>query len=212
MRTSEEPHEAVKLLAEGGLRDRPARAWSLVDSAWSALQRFVLHRLLHKDLPRYLIEDCGQTVLERVWKYRQTYRGRTEGELWSWVRRICDNERKRLCGKERKQPISETALLDRSNRSGEGSLEQEQQAAAASATHRAATRTAEEKEVRSALKQCLSELKGKHGVVISLLYAGAALTERGVAEILTCSPSFVHKLKKQALELLRKCLEKKGVD
>jgi hypothetical protein len=43
------------------------------------------------------------------------------------------------------------------------------------------------------------------------MYLRGDLTERAVAAILECSPSYIHKLKEQAIELLRRCLERRGI-
>ena len=68
-----------------------------------------------------------------------------------------------------------------------------------------------DRETRSALQACLSRLNEKQGTIIHLLYLRSELTEREVAAVMGCSPSYVHKIKEQAIELLRKCLENKGV-
>lgn len=212
MNHSHEPHQAVTALAEGALGNDPEAAWSLIEAAWPLLIRFVLYRLRHQGLPNYLLEDGAQAVMERVWKYRRSYRGHREASFWAWLRRICDNERKRAWAREKKQPVSESTLQGGTETSAHHGLEQAPLAWGAESARPDKDADLEEQEVVRALIDCLSRLNNQQGRIIALMYLKTELTERAAAEVLNRSPSYIHKLKMQALEALRMCLESKGID
>jgi len=200
------------MLAAGGLHDRPREVWELIERAWPTLQRFVLQRLLYGGIRKSLVEDCGQMVMERVWNYRLTYKGTTEGAFWAWLRRICDHERLRMQVRDRKHPIAQTDL--------DGGLPSEKPTPPAmtgsgeppTGRFDPTVESAAMQETLNALKECLGELDTKQRLVIDLLFFRAELPERAVAQIMDCSPAYVHKLKRQAVEVIRRCLKNKGFD
>jgi RNA polymerase sigma factor (sigma-70 family) len=207
----EDSRESIKKLAQGRLREGPMEAWKLFESAWRLLQRFVLHRFVHRGFPKYLMEDCGQIVMERVWKYRKTYKGSSEGAFWAWLRSICDNEQKRFLEKEARHPANLTEVQARSGADEGEAVHQFLSNSIDAGKGDTTVGTILDMETRRALKDCLSTLSEKQGRAIELMYGPPGLTERAVAELMGCSPSYVHKLKEQAIELLRRCLETKDV-
>jgi len=61
-------------------------------------------------------------------------------------------------------------------------------------------------------QECLDKLSEKQMRIIALLYFKPEMTERAAAEIIGWSSAYVHKVKKQAINILRKCLEGKGIE
>jgi RNA polymerase sigma factor (sigma-70 family) len=210
MKKSPKAQEAVASLARGALRAPPNQAWSQVDAAWPVLLRFVLSRLGRQGFPRFLWEDCVQAVMERVWKYRATYHGDGEASFWAWMYRICDNEARRMWAREKKQPLSESSLLACNESGGNCGAELNPFTWFQESDQSDEATNCENSELWEALKHCLAELGEIQALVIDLLYIGTEMTERAAAEVVGCSRPYVHKVKKQALHQLLKCLEGKG--
>lgn len=194
------PDLSIVELATGRLRGEDSEAWELLGSAWATLERFVRVRLTGAGMPKQFLEDCGQNVFTRVWQFRKTYRGQTEGEFWRWVRQICDNERRRIMSREAKR-TSQPLVPEDWAESGPGALTSPDDTA----------QTVLLDEEISALRDCLRHLDRTHRHVIRLAYFAPALTERAIAELLDCSPANVHKLKAAGLKLLQACLSRKGI-
>ncbi len=198
MEQSSDPHSAAANLALGQLRGSAAEAWRLMDGAWLVLERFVRLRLINARLPTRLVEDCGQEVFTRVWRFRASYRGSTEAEFWRWLGRICENEVRRISCREARH-AGPLAAADAS--AVPGLLTDPNQTAD----------TAVLGEELTALRECIRTLDDGRRRVIEMAYFEPILPERAIAELLNCSPSNVHKLKTEALRSLRTCLERKGV-
>lgn len=197
-RESSSPSSVVAL-AEGMLRGDGLEVWELFAAAWVTIERFVLVRLTMGGLRAKFLEDCGQEVLARVWRFRTGYRGTSEAEFWRWLRQICDNERRRILGRE-----SARAALIRAGDPEGGDCELPDGCDGAAAA-------AELNEELTALEECLRDLDDLHRRVIELAYFDPVLTERSIAELLGSSPSKVHTLKAEGLRLLQACLARKGV-
>jgi len=209
MRASLDPNRSIERLARGEIADDPDVAFRLMDQAWPVLTRFVQQRLLHRKIPREWVKDCGQNVFRRVWKYRKSYRGTTESEWWAWVRMITDNELRRLMAAESRHPIPQSDLESRTGSPEEPDFREERPDA------RPGDPTVDsvfDRETRTEVRACLGKLAPTHRKVVDLIYLRGELSERAVAEVLGCSPSYVHKLKAQAIERLRRCMERKGID
>ena len=200
---------AIARLASGGIGGPPNEALELVELAWPELARFVQQRLVYRGAPRRSLGDCGQNVFRRVWKYRQGYRGATESEWWGWVRRITDNELRRWLESERRHPVTQTDLDDRVRGAQEDDPASDSLAPMPDAADPTFD-TVENREAVGRIRGCLGRLTGIHRKVIEQIYLRGGLSERAVAELLECSPSYVHKLKAQALERLRQCMEAKA--
>jgi len=192
--------KAARTLAEGALRLSGSEAWRVFSIAWPVLERFVRVRLLTARINPQLLEDCGQSVFTRVWNSRKTYRGSSEREFWAWLRRICDNERRRA--------QSKTARLKSWMRPLQTDCGAELTAVAPDETPAV---DAAEREAIRALRDCLGRIDEKQRRVIELIYFRPQLSERAVAEILGCSPSQVHKIKVKAQQQLRACLLRRGI-
>lgn len=198
-------HEAgsdspIALLATGELRVEESHAWKLFEASWGVLERFVRVRLITCGLREKLLDDCGQEVFTRVWRFRTSYRGTTEAEFWCWLRQICDNERRRILSREAARatgPLPE--------------LEQEDAGRARMASSENAFNTSVLNENLAGLRACLQHLETRHRQVIELAYFDPMLPERSIAELLGCSASNVHKLKVEGLRFLQACLVRKGL-
>jgi len=206
------PQTVIESLASGGLGGHPHAVWNLIEASWPMLQRFVLRRLCHGGIRRNMLEDCGQIIMERVWRFRKTYKGSSEGEFWNWLKRICDNERIRLEMKEEKQPVRQADLSGASSAGGTKDSENETLERIVTTHVDPIIDDVEMQESLSALRECLDGLEERHLKVIELLFFRAELTERAAAEVMDCSAAYVHKLKVQGIEDLRQCLESKGID
>lgn len=190
----------IASLAAGLLRGEELEAWALFEAAWPILERFVRVRLVTGGLHKNLLADCGQEVFTRVWRFRTSYHGTTEGEFWSWLSRICDNERRRILGlKAGRATIS--LAEDCSEDPSRSSMTMLDEAVDAAVLN----------EELAGLRECLRGLDGRHRRVIELAYFDPILPERPIAELLDCSPSNVHKLKVESLRLLEACLARKGI-
>lgn len=198
---SDPPRTAVESLACGALRGPRDEAWRLFRVAWPLMERFVKARLVREKIAWNLLEDCGQNVFTRVWRYRCGYRGETEGQLWKWIRTIADNERKRMQGREAARPAHVSLL-------GDG----EDIARNPAAADDDSLRKTIDAEQAAALRDCLSQLDEKHRSVIELAYFPPALSERAAAEVLGWSASNIHKIKTDAQRKLLRCLRSKGID
>lgn len=196
---SQRPPNPIADLAAGALGGPDCVAWPAFERAWMSLERFVAIRLRRSGWPPDQIEDCGQNVFSRVWQYRRTFRGETEGQFWSWVLTICDNEVRRMAERGRGRPSMFPSSPELSSEGSEG-REPNPDATAAL-----------EEELRR-LRTCLSRLDEKQRMVIELTYFEPALTERAAAALLAISPSYVHKIKAKSLALLEDCLRQKGVE
>ena len=193
-------HNAAHELAEGALRGPAEAAWRTVERAWGPLERFVRARLLARGLPLGALSDCGQHIFTRVWTHRRQYRGGTEGEFWSWMRRICDNERLRWLEREARRRERFESLVE----------PDQQTAPAGRAADPPLALLNEER--TAALQDCLLRLNERQREVLELTYFDPELPERAIAELLDCSRAYVHKLKAAGLRNLRACLERKGVE
>lgn len=198
MAESQDPPSSIGALAEGKLRGDDAEAWRLFGDVWLTLERFVRMSLLSRGLPKRFLSDCGQEVFARVWRFRKGYRGVSEGEFWRWIRQICDNERRRIMGREAARA---SVPLDGDNREGCGGAP-----ANPDETFERATLN----EQLSVLHECMRGLDASRRRVIDLAYLESALTERAIAELIGCSSSSAHKLKVEGLRLLADCLARHG--
>ena len=167
---------------------------------WLTLERFVRTRLIGGGLQKRLLSDCGQEVFARVWRFRKGYRGTTEGEFWRWVRQICDNERRRILGREAARAGGPTRMADLQGR-GE----------AVPATPDETFKQTTLNEQLSVLHECMRGLDASRRRVIDLAYLESALTERAIAELIGCSSSNAHKIKVEGLRLLAACLARHGI-
>ncbi len=209
MRASFNPDDAIVRLAHGEIGGTPTDAWRLIDRAWPSLTRFVQQRLRAKGAPRESVSDCAQNVFRRVWKYRRSYRGATESEWWGWLRMITDNEMRRILVAEGRQPTPQSDF----ERPGEDEASDGFGDAPPDASFVNPTLDSVlGDETALEIHDCLSRLPAQHRKVVELIYLRGELTERAVAEVIECSASYVHKLKSQAIERLRRCMEKKGID
>ncbi len=195
-----DPASSIGALAEGKLRGDDAEAWRLFGDVWLALERFVRTRLLGRGLPKRLLSDCGQEVFARVWRFRKGYRGTTEGEMWRWIRQICDNERRRILAREAARAGVPAGMADRD---GPGE--------AAPATTDETFEQTTLNEQLSVLHECMRGLDAGRRRIIELAYLESALTERAIAELIGCSSSSAHKLKVEGLRLLAACLARHGI-
>lgn len=200
MTATPSPQQSINQLATGALRGDEVPAWRLLCDAWATLERFVRVRLISCRLPERFVEDCGQEVLTRVWRFRKTYRGTTDATFWRWLRQICDNERRRILGREcarnpRVLTVDDPGLAD----------------AAPLVSPDESVNAAMLSEALVGLRACLRTLDDGRRRVIELAYFDPPLPERSIAELLGCSPSNVHKLKKEGLRLLQACLAGKGI-
>ncbi len=195
---SDQPCDPIAELAAGALRAAEEVAWPLFEAAWGRLERFIRLRLLAGAISRDLLEDCGQNVLARVWLFRTRYRGEGEPEFWGWLRRICDNERRRIQLQNRRRTVP---LPDETAAPRDPPL----------AVHDPAESNVSLSEEMAGLRECLEKLDDAHRLVIEIIYLEPALTERAAAEVLGCSAAHVHVLKTRGLRLLEACLRRKGV-
>lgn len=209
MRANFDPDRAVLRLARGEIAGSPRGAWRLMDHAWPSMTRFVQQRLMYRGAPRDSLQDCGQNVFRRVWKYRKGYRGTTEAEWWGWIRMITDNELRRHLVSEGRHPITQTDLQSRS-RAAEDESDLEPEPTEIDGSNPTVD-TVIGHESADEIRDCIGRLSGTHRKIVELIYLRGELSERAVAELLDCSPSYVHKLKAQAIERLRRCMEGKGV-
>ncbi|MCH8807735.1 MAG: sigma-70 family RNA polymerase sigma factor [Planctomycetes bacterium] len=199
MARGSDPCSSISSSAVGMLCAEGPEVWELFESAWVAIERFVRVRLIMGGLRERFLEDCGQEVIARVWRFRTSYRGTSEAEFWRWLRKICDNERRRILGRE----ATRAAALKR-----EGNPDDvECDLPGGDET----TAAAELNEELTALEECLRKLDDLCRRVIELAYFDPVLTERSIAELLDCSPSKVHTLKAEGLRLLQACLAHKGM-
>lgn len=185
---------AVERLAHGGLRGDADTAWRLMQSAWTLLERFVLGRLSITRAPPLWRSDCGQNVFVRIWMFRHGYRGASEAEFWTWIRRICDNERRRIQSRQRMERLAFPSWSADGPSSSPplSSADPLEDAAMGEALRR--------------LKDCLILLPDRHQRIIAWTYFPPELSERAIAVLLGVSPSRVHKLKTDALGQLRECM------
>jgi RNA polymerase sigma factor (sigma-70 family) len=200
MESPQDPNWAVVALAEGALRGPEPEARVCVTAAAAMLERFVRVRLINGRPPAQFLEDCGQNVLSRVWQFRKTYRGRSEGEFWRWLGQICDHERFRLWSRESRKPRPLPTPGEWAQCDPKGPAAPDRTADAAALN-----------EELGALRDCLKRLDASRRRVIELAYFAPVLPERAIAELLACSHANVHKLKAEALCVLRACLAKKGI-
>ena len=207
MRANYDPDRAILRLARGEIAGPPRGAWQLMDHAWPSLTRFVQQRLVYRGAPERSVQDCGQNVFRRVWKYRKGYRGATEAEWWAWVRRITDNELRRYMSSEGRHPLTQTDLEARAGVAEDESLEPGSNVDRSEPTVDAVI----DHESADEIRDCLGRLPKLHRKIVELIYLRGELSERAVAGLLDCSPSYVHKVKSQAIEKLRRCMESKGV-
>ena len=185
---------AVLALAAGELRADPRCAWSAFEVAWPAIERFVRARLLFAGLQQGLLEDCGQNVFLRVWYFRTAYRGTDEAAFWSWIGRICDNERYRIVGREQRRVAAESPALDSEPSTTDDPGVQ-----------------LHGREALFALHECLLSLPADQRRIIELVCLAPAMSERAAAAAVGCSAANVHRVKSLALTALRDCLTRKGV-
>ena len=68
-----------------------------------------------------------------------------------------------------------------------------------------------DRESREKVRDCIERLPATHRKVVELIFLRKELSERAVAAAFGCSPSYVHKVKSQALERLRRCMKSKGM-
>lgn len=200
MESENRAYPAIERLAQGSLRDAHDGAWRLFETAWPVLERFVRVRLESRGLTGAMVQDCGQNVFTRIWAFRHGYRGESEGQFWSWVASICDNERCRVLGRS----------IAQNQRWGEF-LSQRPDISPPKGAENAPLAESIQNEAVPALAECLKSLDQRSRQVIELLYFRPILPERAAAELLALSPATVHKIKVQALERLRGCLNKKGI-
>lgn len=194
------PTASIASLASGELRGEEGAAWGQFEAAWPALERFVRVRLITAGLSGRLLEDCGQEVFRRVWTYRTGYQGTTEAEFWRWLRQICDNERRRILGREAARAAASL---------GDGRPEDASRIPLTSPGDTVDTTMLNEE--LAGLRECLRDLESQRRQVIELAYFDPVLPERSIAELLGCSPSNVHKLKVEGLRLLQACLARRGI-
>jgi RNA polymerase sigma factor (sigma-70 family) len=157
--------------------------------------RQVLRRALGSRLTAAQRDDCIQEALQKVWKHRACYRGNSEGEFLSWLRRIGDRACHDLYQRESRAP---TTLSDVAEVGFRPALETV-----------AAPTSLQRTELLTALRACCRCLNTELQRVVELLYEHQ-LSERSVARILNCSPANVHRLRRQAQHKLLHCLSARG--
>ena len=146
-----------------------------------------------------LVGLCARSLRAGL-EVRKGYRGTTEGEFWRWIRQICDNERRRILGREAARASVPLCGADPEERGG-----------AAPATPDQTFEQATLNEQLCVLHECMRGLDAIRRRVIDLAYLESALTERAIAELIGCSSSNVHKLKLEGLRLLAACLARHGI-
>jgi RNA polymerase sigma factor (sigma-70 family) len=194
--------DAFEELAAGGLAAPEARAWALFDRAWPAVLGRVQVFLRSRGVPTFLREDCGQSALVRVWRFRTSYRGSTAPELAAWMYRITQNEAARAIEQWRREVSWRRPEPPGAADESLGELAQ---------TGELPGDDAESRDALRALDQCLGGLDERQREVIELLYSGNPLSEREACGILGVSKSYVNTLRQKALAQLARCLEGKGV-
>lgn len=194
------PQEAVLTLAAGRLRVEPRQSWDLFQLAWPLLERYVALRLMSGGLAGDQLGDCAQNAFVRIWAHRRSYRGRSEGEFWKWITRICDNERFRFMRRAARHdvPNATRAPLE---------LTPDPAATAAPIGH-----AIERDDTSVALRDCLRTLPPLELRIVQIIYFEPSLSERAAAQLLDLSPATVHKFKVQALTALAECLRARGID
>lgn len=201
MYTTTNPDAAIIMLACGGLRGSEADFLAFLDAAWPQLERFAKHRVGRFSAPVYNVEDCVQVFFIRVGRYRKSYAGKTEGEFWGWLGKVCDSARHDVERRERRQPRYSTDL-EPSNTPGQEEAPQHDNPVAA----------AENSETFRALRECLEQLDDTAREIVELRYLNPILSQRATAEILGCSAGQVFKLERQARKFLLQCLRAKDID
>lgn len=215
MESSQSPETSLATLAEGALRGSAREAWQLFESAWPMIRDNLAKFVAVLGVPKKNREDCGQNALWRLWDHRDEYRGTTCGELLGWIFRITEREFLQICRRERNAPAVvsdlEPAYETDARRAETRSLAVPQGGSGSAAAEDPTGQAVEIADTLSALDTCLGQLEPKHRRVVDLLYLLPELTERAAAEATGLSKAYVHSLKKQALGLLARCLESKGV-
>lgn len=193
---------AFEELAGGGLSGGERHAWELLERAWPEVLGRIEVFLRSRRLAADLMEDCGQAVLVRVWRFRTGYRGSSTAELSAWMHRIASNEAARA----QRTTSRELALSSASAVAvAPDPLEELPD-----------TRPTPQDLVQSgdeltALEQCLEGLDERMRGVVELLFASEPISEREAAEVLGVSKSYVNVLRQKALAALARCLGKKGI-
>jgi RNA polymerase sigma factor (sigma-70 family) len=185
---------AFEELARGGLGGAQDRAWDLVQRAWPEIVGRLEVFLRARRVPADLAEDCGQAVLVRVWRFRSSYRGASPPELAAWMYRITENETARALRAAAPAAEDESALDVQPDARPDP------------------VELSEGRDDLRALAECLAGLDARQREVIELLYADDPRSEREAVDVLGLSKSYVHVLRRKALDHLARCLEGKGVE
>lgn len=182
----------------GGLRGSEADFLALLDAAWPQLERFAKYRVGPACVQMYNTKDCVQEFFLRVRRHRKSYRGRTEGEFWGWLGKVCDSARRDFGRRERRQPRS--------------FADSEPFVQAEAPEHENPVTATEQSEAFRTLEYCLGQLDDEERMIVKWRYFNPRLSQRATAEIVGCSPAQVSNLERRALISLLQCLRAKGID
>ena len=190
-------NSSLQALAEGGLRQPGNDFWPAFQGAWPLLERFTKYRVKSAQIPQNLSKDCVQEFFRRVCRYRMSYRGRSEGELWAWLGRVFDNARRDMVRRELGRPVRQvpfdSSILENSH-------SQERFDPFGGGDNFAA------------LEICLKRLGQEDRIVIQLRYFEPRMSQRAAAATLGCSAGWVCKIEKKVLRELLECMRAKGID
>lgn len=180
---------SLLLLAKAGLRGPHGEFWEHFQAAWPLLERFAKVRVARLGVAADLRKDCIQEFFRRVCKYRLSYRGSSEGELWAWLGKILNNARLDVVRQEARQ-TNRKIVLD-----------------IPIAERNAQENESERADEFAALEVCLAKLEPDQRLVIQLRYFEPKMTVRGTAAALARSAGWVSKLEQKALRMLLECLQ-----
>lgn len=200
MRDQSDAERGLEELASGQLRAPDPVARLALERAWPALVQLLAKLLIH--VPRAFREDCGQNALLRLWRHRESYRGRTVAQLVGWIHRVVQREAHRL-GAATVEAVARSATLAPEE---PRTLEVEQrpvQGPPGSMEH------ADELDV---LSECLEMLEPLEQDVLKLAYWPPEFTEREIALVMGLSKAYVHDLKRKGLDALSRHLVRRGYD
>ena len=213
MTAAPDPADPFEALGRGALRGPEETAWELFERAWPGILRRLDAFERSLGVPAEFLEDCGQAVLLRVWRFRAGYRGHSAAELAGWMHMICRNEAARYAERAARAPRAESDLGARGEPGADapwadrGPVEGAVDAGAVDPTE-----VVGGEEDRRALEQCLAQLEARPRAVVELLFGAEASTEREAAALLGRSKSYVNDLRRAGLDLLARCLKSKGVE